>query len=231
MESKAGMDAVRLAAAMDFAARKHRDQRRNDTEATPYINHPIAVAALLARVVEGVDLATLQAAVLHDTVEDTATNAEELDVEFGPEVRSLVLEVTDDKRLAKADRKRLQIEHAPHLSPRARCIKLADKICNLGDMSHEAPAGWSVSRKTGLPSLGRRRSGGDARSASSVALHVSRSRGRETSSDRRDDGRSVTRLGPASRSERGVGSAPGVGGPESGEHSVPSERAAPREDF
>src|SRR5258706_6496950 len=98
--------------ALHFAADKHRDQRRKDEEASPYINHPIEVAELLARVGGVTDLVTLQGAILHDTIEDTDTTPEELERQFGSEVRRVVEEVTDDKSLPKADRKRLQIEHA-----------------------------------------------------------------------------------------------------------------------
>jgi guanosine-3',5'-bis(diphosphate) 3'-pyrophosphohydrolase len=140
-------DSTHLLAAMTFAAEKHRRQRRKDSDATPYINHPIAVAELLARVGQVHDLAALQAAILHDTVEDTDTRPEELETHFGPTVRELVAEVTDDKRLPKAERKRLQIEHAPHLSGLAKQIKLADKICNISEMSPTQPDGWPLSRK------------------------------------------------------------------------------------
>jgi guanosine-3',5'-bis(diphosphate) 3'-pyrophosphohydrolase len=143
----AASDFAPILSAADFAARKHRAQRRKDSEATPYINHPIAVAELLARVAEVQDLVTLQAALLHDTVEDTSTTPEELGSLFGPEVRATVLEVTDDKSLPKAERKRLQVVHAPHLSPRARLIKLADKIANLYDLTATTPASWSIQRK------------------------------------------------------------------------------------
>ena len=112
----------------------------------PYVNHVIAVTELLARC--GVsDVETLQAALLHDTIEDTETTPEELAALFGPAVRDLVLEVTDDKSLAKEERKRLQIEHAPHLSERARRIKLADKICNVLDVAHDPPPDWSMTRR------------------------------------------------------------------------------------
>lgn len=132
--------------ALLFAARKHRDQRRKDAEASPYINHPIEVAELLART--GVeDLVTLRGAILHDTVEDTQTTAEEVESEFGPDVRAVVLEVTDDKSLPKQERKRLQVEHAPHLSPRAKQIKIADKISNVRAMAEEPPKDWSLDRK------------------------------------------------------------------------------------
>src|ERR1700676_2013091 len=122
-----------LLEAVAFAAEKHRDQRRKDAEASPYINHPIALANLLQQ--QGVDdIVVLCAALLHDTIEDTETTAPELRREFGPEVTAVVLEVTDDKSLLKAERKRLQIEHAGTLSLRAKLVKLADKICNLRDM-------------------------------------------------------------------------------------------------
>lgn len=139
--------AAAILKAVHFAAGKHRDQRRKDVEASPYINHPIEVAELVSRVGGIGDLVTLQAAILHDTVEDTHTTPEELESEFGPEVRGVVEEVTDDKRLPKAERKRLQIEHAPHLSERARVIKLADKISNVRAVVQAPPADWSMERR------------------------------------------------------------------------------------
>lgn len=136
-----------LLTALRFAAQKHSKQRRKDSDATPYINHPIAVAEILARVGRVTDTTTLLAAVLHDTIEDTQTTPEELDQHFGPEVRSLVQELTDNKSLPKPTRKRLQIEHAPHLSMRAKQIKIADKISNLGDITADQPADWPLERK------------------------------------------------------------------------------------
>ena len=136
-----------LIQAVDFAAGKHRDQRRKDAQGTPYINHPIRVAALLADVGGINDIATLQAALLHDTIEDTDTTTEELQALFGPEVRALVQEVTDDKSLPESERKRLQIEHAAQLSPKARHIKLADKIANVTDLTWSIPVSWPVERK------------------------------------------------------------------------------------
>ncbi len=136
-----------LLEATDFAARKHARQRRKDAEATPFINHPITVTALLTRVAEVTDLCTLQAALLHDTVEDTETSPEELEQVFGTEVRELVLELTDDKSLPQSERKQRQVQHAHELSPKARLIKIADKIANLTDLSPAGPAGWSLQRK------------------------------------------------------------------------------------
>ena len=111
-----------------FAADKHRDQRRKGVEASPYINHPIMVAEILTNIGGVTHLETIQAALLHDTIEDTGTTASELEEHFGDEVANLVMEVTDDKSLEKAERKRLQIEHTQHLSANAKMIKMSDKI-------------------------------------------------------------------------------------------------------
>jgi guanosine-3',5'-bis(diphosphate) 3'-pyrophosphohydrolase len=140
-------DIATLLQATRFAAEKHRFQRRKGTDASPYINHPIEVADLLANVGGVADLTALVAAVLHDTVEDTETTPEEVEALFGAEVRTLVAEVTDDKSLHKAMRKRLQIEHAPGLSPRAQEIKITDKISNILDITHNPPADWPLERK------------------------------------------------------------------------------------
>jgi len=145
--TRSGSEQADLLRAIEFAAHKHRDQRRKGVDASPYINHPIQVAALIASEAGTDDLVTLMAAVLHDTVEDTDTSFEELDAEFGQEVRDLVAEVTDDKSLEKAERKRLQVVHAPQLSDRARLIKLADKICNVRDIGQAPPAHWGDKRK------------------------------------------------------------------------------------
>jgi GTP diphosphokinase / guanosine-3',5'-bis(diphosphate) 3'-diphosphatase len=133
--------------ALTFAAHKHRLQTRKGKEPIPYINHPIAVANLLVNVGKVTDTATILAAILHDTVEDTPTTLQELKKQFGPAVSKLVAEVSDDKNLPSEQRKRLQIEHASTLSRRARLIKLADKTCNLRDVVGDPPKGWSLERK------------------------------------------------------------------------------------
>jgi guanosine-3',5'-bis(diphosphate) 3'-pyrophosphohydrolase len=133
--------------ALAFAADKHRDQRRKDALASPYINHPIALANVL--VSEGAvdDPAVIAAALLHDTVEDTQTTPAELGAVFGPAIAGIVAEVTDDKSLPKAERKRLQVEHAAAMSREAKLVKLADKICNLRDMAEHPPAKWDLVRR------------------------------------------------------------------------------------
>nr|XP_012618743.1 guanosine-3',5'-bis(diphosphate) 3'-pyrophosphohydrolase MESH1 isoform X1 [Microcebus murinus] len=202
-----GSEAAQLLEAADFAARKHRQQRRKDPEGTPYINHPIGgracprataaapggwgregpaegvhlstclyrlcagfrvsltqagaagatvpfvrstptegVARILTHEAGITDIAVLQAALLHDTVEDTDTTLDEVELHFGAQVRRLVEEVTDDKTLPKMERKRLQVEQAPHSSPGAKLVKLADKLYNLRDLNRCTPEGWSEHR-------------------------------------------------------------------------------------
>jgi guanosine-3',5'-bis(diphosphate) 3'-pyrophosphohydrolase len=138
---------ARVVGALVFAADKHRHQRRKDSDASPYINHPIDLANILVNEAHVSDPVVLVAAVLHDTVEDTATTIDELTARFGPDVSGIVAEVTDDKTLAKSERKRLQVEHAPHASFGAQQVKLADKISNLRDLANRPPANWGVERR------------------------------------------------------------------------------------
>lgn len=133
--------------ALAFASEKHRDQRRKDADASPYINHPIALANVLVNEGGIDDPLVICAALLHDTVEDTETSFEEIEAHFGREIADVVREVTDDKELPKARRKELQVEHARHASHAARLVKLADKICNLRDMAASPPAGWDLARR------------------------------------------------------------------------------------
>ncbi|XP_049313617.1 guanosine-3',5'-bis(diphosphate) 3'-pyrophosphohydrolase MESH1 isoform X2 [Bactrocera dorsalis] len=137
---------AKLMHGLQFAASKHRTQLRKDNE-TPYINHPINVATILA--VEGgiSDENVLIAALLHDTVEDTDTTFEEIEQHFGEDICAIVREVTDDKTLEKQERKRLQIEHAASSSENAKLVKLADKLDNLRDLGRKAPIGWTPERQ------------------------------------------------------------------------------------
>ena len=136
-----------LSRALRFAALKHRRQRRKDAEASPYINHPIAVLSILSEEAAVDSTHVLCAAVLHDTIEDTETSAEELEAAFGPDVLQTVLAVTDDKALPKAERKRQQILRASSASHEARLVKLADKIANLRDLADQPPHDWDAARR------------------------------------------------------------------------------------
>ncbi len=132
--------------ATKFAALKHRDQRRKDHAASPYIIHPVTVANELTQA--GVtDPEVIAAALLHDTLEDTETVPSELVEVFGERVCSMVQELTDDKALPKQERKRLQIEHAPELSSGAALVKICDKIANVTDVTHSPPPDWSRERR------------------------------------------------------------------------------------
>lgn len=137
-----------------FAAERHIDQRRKDSRAAPYINHPLSLVRLLV-VEAGIDDPVILAAShLHDVLEDTVESPKErqeleevLRQRFGPEVLGIVLEMTDDKALPKDVRKRLQVEHAPDASVKARAAKLGDKIVNLRDIANDPPQGWSLQRQ------------------------------------------------------------------------------------
>lgn len=135
-----------LAKTYHFAAVKHVNDRRKGAASEPYMNHLTEVADLVATATGGTDIELVMAAVLHDTVEDTPTTFSELEEIFGGRVASLVGEVTDDKTLLKAERKRLQIEHAAHASPDAKIIKLADKIANLHALAASPPTDWPAER-------------------------------------------------------------------------------------
>ena len=132
--------------ALAFSAEKHTKQRRKDIEESPYINHPIALANILAQRWV-IDENVLCAAILHDTLEDTETTADELREHFGEKITSIVLEVTDDKSLEKSVRKQKQVEHAASISHEAKLVKLADKIANITDIINTPPVDWSNARK------------------------------------------------------------------------------------
>ncbi len=132
--------------ALAFSAEKHRTQKRKDIDKSPYINHPIALANILAQRWV-IDENVLCAAILHDTIEDTKTTADELRKNFGEKITSIVLEVSDDKSLEKEVRKQLQIDHAASLSKEAKLVKLADKIANITDIINTPPVKWTKERK------------------------------------------------------------------------------------
>jgi len=142
-----GSDVVAVARALDFAARKHSNQRRKGEAGEPYVNHLAEVAWLVAEATEGQDTIAVLAALLHDAIEDTPTTREELEREFGSEVADIVVEVTDDKTLPKAERKRLQVETAPRKSRRAKLVKIADKTSNVRSIAKSPPLGWDLKRQ------------------------------------------------------------------------------------
>jgi len=138
---------LRLTEAYDYAARHHRDQRRNGGLAEPYVNHVIEVAARVARSPLA-DEDTVIAALLHDIVEDTLGTEAEIVARFGAPVAAMVMEVTDDKTLPKAERKLRQEASSAGKSPGAKRIKLADKTANLTALVESPPVDWETARRT-----------------------------------------------------------------------------------
>jgi (p)ppGpp synthase/HD superfamily hydrolase len=149
-------DIVKLAKAYHWAAVQHVDQRRKGEAAEPYMNHLAEVAALVAEASGGEDAELVVAAVLHDVVEDTGANIGDVAERFGDRAAGFVAEVTDDKALPKAERKRLQIEHAVHASAGAKMIKLADKTSNLRALATNPPKDWPADRRSEYLAWSRR---------------------------------------------------------------------------
>jgi hypothetical protein len=141
----AGLPLVMLAA--QFAADRHRSQRRRGAAREPYVNHLLEVAALLATATEGQDSELVVAGLLHDLIEDQGVSADEIARQFGVGVAALVLEVTTDKSLPERERHRLQVAHAADKSPRARLLRVADLTSNLRALRQSPPADWPVDRQ------------------------------------------------------------------------------------
>lgn len=118
--------------AADFAARQHRHQLRRDGK-TPYIAHPFRVALTLSTVFNCADPDILAAAILHDTMEDTATDYEDIEEEFGPWIAEAVATLTDIKSLPDAQRKAEYHARLAKADWRVLLIKLADAYDNLSD--------------------------------------------------------------------------------------------------
>jgi (p)ppGpp synthase/HD superfamily hydrolase len=133
--------------AAHFAAEKHAAQKRKGAAAEPYINHLIEVAQLVSTALEEPDPNLIIAALLHDVIEDCGVTRDELEERFSRDVADLVMEVTDDKSLPKAERKRLQVVTAQKKSLRAQVLKVADKISNLRAILNSPPEDWSFERR------------------------------------------------------------------------------------
>lgn len=140
--------------AVIFAVARHAGQFRKGDGSVPYAVHPIRVCERLrSQITPPVsDPVMLVAALLHDTVEDTATSFEEIEREFGPEVAALVATLTNDESLPKPERKAQMIERFRTASLAARVVKLADRLDNLGDI----PDSWTpVKRQSYLEETDR----------------------------------------------------------------------------
>lgn len=125
-----------------FAANAHKRQKRKDATGTPYINHPIDVANILADA--GItDPDILCAAVLHDTIEDTYVTYDLIKEQFGEKVANIVKECSDDKSYPKEIRKQMQLKHSTNASVEAKLVKAGDKLSNIGDLDSNPPANWT----------------------------------------------------------------------------------------
>src|SRR5713226_7417151 len=103
------MDANRLLLeAIAFAARAHQGQLRKD-QRTPYASHVFRVCLIVRQIFGVEDASVLTAAVLHDTVEDTTTDFDDLEKEFGSEVAGWVAALSKDKRLPDAEREKAYV--------------------------------------------------------------------------------------------------------------------------
>ncbi len=123
-------------AAIRAAVAAHAGQMRRSDGAVPYVSHPFHVALILARL--GAEPRVIQAALLHDVVEDSADwTAERVEREFGPDVARIVAELTEDKSRTWPERKRAQIDHVAHASLDAVAVKAADKLHNLRTLAHD----------------------------------------------------------------------------------------------
>jgi GTP diphosphokinase / guanosine-3',5'-bis(diphosphate) 3'-diphosphatase len=128
--------------AMYFASISHRNQKRGNDDATPYINHPIEAARFLTS--NGItDTETIAGCLLHDVLEDTSATEHTIKSFFSQEIVDLVKEVTDAKSSDKIQKKRAQVADAKLCSDKAKLIKLADKYSNLFDLLIEPPSGWT----------------------------------------------------------------------------------------
>jgi (p)ppGpp synthase/HD superfamily hydrolase len=103
---------IKVLKAADAVARWHVHQRRKGAAEEPYINHLLEVAMLVAQATAGKDPDLVIAALLHDAIEDQEVPKSVIAEVFGAGVAELVEEVTDDKKLPKEERKRLQVEHS-----------------------------------------------------------------------------------------------------------------------
>jgi len=118
--------------AISFAARRHHGQMRKDGE-TPYVAHPFRVMTTVLREFGVADPDTLAAAVLHDTLEDTRTDHDDISAEFGPTVADHVALLTKDKRFPEEERERRYFEGLAAAPLAVRLVKIADTVDNLRD--------------------------------------------------------------------------------------------------
>jgi guanosine-3',5'-bis(diphosphate) 3'-pyrophosphohydrolase len=132
----------KLLEAISFSARKHEGQKRKDG-ITPYAAHPFRVAMLLATALGVDDEEVLAAAVLHDAIEDTTADFDEVLELFGERVAGFVAVLSKDKRLPEDERERAYLERLAGAPVEAKLVKLGDTLDNLFDSAALTPAARS----------------------------------------------------------------------------------------
>ena len=125
-------DIQQLAEAISFAARAHQGHLRKDGR-TPYMAHPMRVMMILAAEFGVEDRETLAAAVLHDTIEDTRTDHDDLSEPFGSRVADWVAALSKDTRLAEEERERQYLAALAAAPIEVQLVKLGDIYDNLAD--------------------------------------------------------------------------------------------------
>jgi guanosine-3',5'-bis(diphosphate) 3'-pyrophosphohydrolase len=126
--------------AVSFAARAHRHAIRKDGQ-TPYVSHVFRVCLILRQVFGVEDLSVLQAALLHDTIEDTATDFDDIEERFGETVARRVSALTKDTRLPDIDRESEYHRRLLESGWEVKLCKLADMFDNLLDSRSLTPDG------------------------------------------------------------------------------------------
>jgi guanosine-3',5'-bis(diphosphate) 3'-pyrophosphohydrolase len=165
MAGDLGKETLALLHAVQFAARAHRDQFRKDGR-TPYASHPFRVCLIVRHVFGIDDPQALTAALLHDTIEDTTTDFDDVEEAFGEAVARDVAELSKDSRLPFADREAAYVQHLTTADWRVKVCKLADMLDNILDSAYLSAdgrkrtvkrlRGYLEAIRTGLPELARR---------------------------------------------------------------------------
>jgi (p)ppGpp synthase/HD superfamily hydrolase len=124
--------------AIAFAARAHKHQVRKDG-LTPYVSHVFRVCLVVRQVFGIDDPKVLMAAVLHDTIEDTTTDYDDLAERFGSDVASWVALLSKDTRLPDPEREPQYLKGLQTAPWQVKACKLADMYDNLGDSKNQPP--------------------------------------------------------------------------------------------
>ncbi|MBV9125490.1 MAG: bifunctional (p)ppGpp synthetase/guanosine-3',5'-bis(diphosphate) 3'-pyrophosphohydrolase [Planctomycetes bacterium] len=128
--------------AVSFAARAHQGQLRKDGK-TPYLSHVFRVCLVLRDLFDIHDDKALTAALLHDTIEDTTTDFDDLEENFGGEIAGWVAALSKDKRRPEPEREDAYVEQLQNAPWQVQVCKLADIYDNLSDLGSSSPEKWS----------------------------------------------------------------------------------------